>query len=92
MNIAWHQTKNYDALITINANDKGLEFSKDMYGIFLEDINHALDGGLYAEMIQNRDFEYNRTPEDMHWINEFSVTTPSQNWKERYHIPDSLFA
>jgi len=64
MNIAWHQTKNYDALITINANVKGLEFSKDMYGIFLEDINHALDGGLYAEMIQNRDFEYNRAPED----------------------------
>lgn len=92
MNIAWHQTENYDALITINANDKGLEFSKDMYGIFLEDINHALDGGLYAEMIQNRDFEYSRAPEGMHWINEFSVATPSQNWKEIYNKPNSLFS
>jgi len=30
----------------------------DMFGIFFEDINHAADGGLYAEMVQNRSFEY----------------------------------
>ena len=30
----------------------------DLYGIFFEDINHAADGGLYAEMVQNRSFEY----------------------------------
>ncbi len=30
----------------------------DFYGIFFEDINHAADGGLYAEMVQNRDFEF----------------------------------
>lgn len=30
----------------------------DLYGIFFEDINHAADGGLYAEMIQNRSFEF----------------------------------
>ena len=28
------------------------------YGLFLEDINHALDGGLYAELIKNRSFEF----------------------------------
>ena len=27
-------------------------------GIFFEDINYSADGGLYAELIQNRDFEY----------------------------------
>ena len=26
---------------------------------FFEDINYSADGGLYAELIQNRDFEYN---------------------------------
>lgn len=30
----------------------------DFYGIFFEDINHAADGGLYAEMIRNRAFEF----------------------------------
>ncbi|AQW21434.1 alpha-N-arabinofuranosidase [Lentilactobacillus curieae] len=30
----------------------------DLYGIFFEDINHAADGGLYAEMVQNRSFEF----------------------------------
>jgi len=30
----------------------------DMFGIFFEDINHAADGGLYAELIRNRSFEF----------------------------------
>lgn len=30
----------------------------DLYGIFFEDLNHAADGGLYGEMVQNRSFEY----------------------------------
>lgn len=36
--------------------------SDKLIGIFFEDINYAADGGLYAELIQNRDFEY--TPTD----------------------------
>lgn len=32
--------------------------SPDLFGIFFEDINYGADGGLYAELIQNRDFEY----------------------------------
>ena len=30
----------------------------DNFGLFFEDLNHAADGGLYAEMVQNRSFEY----------------------------------
>lgn len=30
----------------------------DMFGIFFEDLNHAADGGLYAELVQNRSFEF----------------------------------
>ena len=36
--------------------------NEEMYGVFYEEINHAGDGGLYAELIQNRDFEY--SPKD----------------------------
>jgi alpha-L-arabinofuranosidase len=34
-----------------------------MYGIFLEEINHGIDGGLYAELIRNRGFEDAKPPE-----------------------------
>ena len=33
--------------------------SPDLFGIFFEDLSYAADGGLYAELIQNRSFEYN---------------------------------
>jgi alpha-L-arabinofuranosidase len=35
--------------------------SPDLFGIFFEDISYAVDGGLYAELIQNRSFEYQPT-------------------------------
>lgn len=38
--------------------------SEHQYGLFFEEINHAGDGGLYAELIRNRSFEdHNTTPE-----------------------------
>ena len=40
----------------INTKEKR-EATGDLFGIFFEDINHAADGGLYAELIQNRAFE-----------------------------------
>ena len=43
--------------LTIDLNNKGLAISPTHYGIFFEDINHAADGGLYAELIKNRSFE-----------------------------------
>jgi alpha-L-arabinofuranosidase len=36
----------------------GKQISDLLIGIFFEDINYAADGGLYAELVQNRDFEY----------------------------------
>jgi len=46
-----------DVKITLDfANYK--KISDKFIGIFFEDINYAADGGLYAELIQNRDFEY----------------------------------
>ena len=37
---------------------QGKSISDHLIGIFFEDINYAADGGLYAELVQNRDFEY----------------------------------
>ena len=44
----------------------GKSISTDLFGLFFEDINYAADGGLYAEMVQNRSFEYNPT-EQREW-------------------------
>ncbi len=43
---------------TINAKKMGAPIQPTMYGIFFEDINFGADGGLYAEMVQNRSFEF----------------------------------
>ena len=37
----------------------GKKISSDLFGLFFEDINYSADGGLYAEQVQNRSFEYN---------------------------------
>ena len=78
-----------DATIRINMAHPGYEFSPDMYGIFFEDINHASDGGLYAELIRNRDFEINRVPEYMRWLNDSTIVN-RQGWKEKYVRPGDL--
>ena len=43
--------------IDIDALERGPKVSPMLYGIFYEDINHAADGGIYAELIRNRSFE-----------------------------------
>ena len=50
-------TKGINATLKVNMNDVK-DISPDLMGIFFEDISYAADGGLYAELIQNRDFEY----------------------------------
>lgn len=49
--------KPVDAKITVET-EKGKNISDLLIGVFYEDINYGADGGLYAELIQNRDFEY----------------------------------
>ena len=50
----------------VDINNKGPKISPTHYGIFFEDINHAADGGLYAELIQNRSMEDSDT-QPVHW-------------------------
>ena len=46
-----------DGTITIDAAKPGARIPSSLYGIFFEEISHAGEGGLYAELIQNRGFE-----------------------------------
>ncbi len=44
--------------MVIQANKPGAEIQPTMYGLFFEDINYGADGGLYAELVKNRSFEF----------------------------------
>ena len=45
------------ATLKVNTGEKKA-ISDKLVGVFFEDISYAADGGLYAELVQNRDFEY----------------------------------
>lgn len=56
------------AIVTVDAKALGPTVSPRMYGIFLEEINHGVDGGLYAELVRNRAFEDSRPPEGYKFV------------------------
>jgi len=44
--------------MVVRTNKSGAEIQPTMYGLFFEDINYGADGGLYAELVKNRSFEF----------------------------------
>lgn len=48
----------------ISGLDESHRISGTLFGIFLEDINYAVDGGMYAELVKNRSFEYGMEARD----------------------------
>jgi len=61
------------AVITVDADKPGWAVSPTLHGIFFEEISHAGEGGLYAELIQNRGFEEVRLPPGTHLEGEYIV-------------------
>ena len=69
--------------INIDADQRGPMISPTHYGIFFEDINHAADGGLYAELIRNRSFEDGP---------EYGKPADMQAWSTYAEAPSQLAA
>src|SRR5689334_917812 len=44
--------------IVVQVDRPGAAINPHMFGIFFEDINFAADGGIYAELVKNRSFEF----------------------------------
>lgn len=44
--------------LSVDASRKEAPVQPEMYGVFFEDINFGADGGLYAELVKNRSFEF----------------------------------
>ena len=70
-----------DNVLNVQANKPGAPIQPTMYGLFFEDINYAADGGLYAEMVKNRSFEF---PQNlMGWVTYGNVTLQNDGPFER---------
>jgi alpha-N-arabinofuranosidase len=46
------------AVFTVQADKPTAKIASTMWGAFFEDINFGADGGLYAELVKNRSFEF----------------------------------
>lgn len=46
--------------ITVKVNTPQAPVQPTMWGIFFEDINFSADGGIYAELVKNRSFEFEK--------------------------------
>ena len=81
--------KIYSQPIQIDVDKPTTKIQPTMWGIFFEDINFAADGGLYAEMVKNRSFEFAKpqmgwdvektTPDSFHFIITNRGSENSQN-------------
>lgn len=47
-----------ETVVEVDTRVPGTAISPDLFGVFFEDLNYAADGGLYAELVQNRSFGY----------------------------------
>ncbi|MEU5888981.1 alpha-L-arabinofuranosidase C-terminal domain-containing protein [Streptomyces sp. NPDC047461] len=50
--------RSVETVVEVDTRAAGTPISTDLFGAFFEDLNYAADGGLYAELVQNRSFEY----------------------------------
>lgn len=69
--------------IRIDLGQKGAQVSENLYGIFFEEISHAGDGGLYAELVQNRGFEEHVLPSGMTWRKGRAYAPDAMNYEHR---------
>ena len=59
--------------MTVQVKKPGAPIQSTMYGLFFEDINFAADGGLYAELVENRSFEFPRHLEGWKTVGNVTV-------------------
>jgi len=69
--------------IRIDLGQKGAVVSPNLYGIFFEEISHAGDGGLYAELVQNRGFEEHVLPSSMTYRDGRAWAVDAMNYEHR---------
>jgi len=76
--------------IVVDMGKPATPVNAELYGLSLEEINHAIEGGIYAELIQNRSFEAGVVPEGCSY-DPFtgSLNTPS-GWQVPFVTPNAI--
>lgn len=72
-------------VLDLNTAKKGAPIQNTMYGLFFEDINYAADGGLYAEMVKNRSFEFPQTLQGWRVSGNIEVCTADAPFERNPH-------
>lgn len=78
------------ATIKIDATQSHFSSSQGLYGISLEEVNHAIEGGLYAELIQNRSFEDGVVPLFCSYNRSQHVIVTPNGFQMPFIKPDSI--
>ena len=76
--------------ITVHKDRQEVAVNPDLYGLTLEEINHGMDGGLYAELIQNRSFEDGMPPLNCPYDATRNVLITPNGWTIPFLRSDSL--
>jgi len=70
--------------IIVKPQEKKVDVSKELYGLFFEDINRAGDGGLYAELLRNRAFDEGVLPEGCTYDGANKLITSPTGWTSSF--------
>ena len=76
--------------IQIDMESMKLPVNPDLYGVTLEEINHAIDGGLYAEMILNGSFEEGVPPLNCPYDRRTNELITPNGYRIPFVRPDSI--
>lgn len=68
------------ASITVDAESVSLPVNRSLYGISLDEVNHSVDGGIYAELIRNRSFEDGVAPANCPYDGARKVLLTPNGW------------
>lgn len=77
--------QNAERELVIQTSKNKVVIQPTMYGIFFEDINFGADGGLYAELVKNRSFEFPQTLMGWNTFGEVEVRTDEAPFPRNPH-------
>ena len=76
--------------IVVKTAEKRIPIVGNLYGIFIEDINRAGDGGLYPELIRNRTFEDSIPPKDCRTEDNGYAIVSDTGWRDEFNHGEGL--
>lgn len=76
--------------ISVEADGLTIPVNKNLYGLTIEEINYAVEGGIYGELIQNRSFEEGIPPLNCPYDPVRKTLTTPNGWTIPFMRPDSI--